>query len=129
MPMPRRKKDSNTQDVPRNAAVNGVEPAETVPTAGPAPADSAGPAADEGTPVPDRAHGTNPRRKPIRPPRHARPAVPFEAQPDAPFDIEIEAPTGHDHILPARPLAEDRVQLPVIPLRDMVIFPHMVTQF
>jgi ATP-dependent Lon protease len=125
MPMPRRKKDPNTEDMPRNAAVNGSDPAET---ATPAQADSAGPpTADEATPALTRGTGT--RRKPIRPPHHARPTVPFEARPSAPFDIEIDSPTGRDHIPPARPLAEDRVQLPVIPLRDMVIFPHMVTQF
>ncbi|MDQ2805958.1 MAG: endopeptidase La [Chloroflexota bacterium] len=43
-----------------------------------------------------------PRRKPSRAPRHVRPG-------------------GGD--------VGEAVQLPVIPLRDMVIFPHMVTQF
>ncbi len=66
------------------------------------------------------ARPSAPRRKRARPPRHLRPDMLIAAGPDAAADGP-----GARHT----PDGNDAVQLPVIPLRDMVIFPHMVTQF
>src|SRR5436305_840119 len=69
------------------------------------------------------------RRNRLRPPHHARPAVPFEASVDAPFDLEFDRADSRYEIATPLPGAGETLHLPVIPLRDMVIFPHMVTQF
>src|SRR5579859_1128719 len=66
------------------------------------------------------------RRKRGRPPRHLRPEVPIESNPGATLELSFEPAAGK----PERGRGGDEVvTLPVIPLRDMVIFPHMVTQF
>src|SRR5690242_9567134 len=130
-PMPRRKKDSHPPEIPPNPALNGVDPTETSPVPPPtSQAERDGNAApDDGAPSERARPLAGHRRKPIRAPRHERPVVPFESRPDAPFDLEIEPQAARERVAPPLPVVEDRVQLPVIPLRDMVIFPHMVTQF
>src|SRR5690349_4922183 len=115
--MPRRKKDPTTSDIPRNVAVNGAEPAETAPVPTPQAEKPGSPVADDAEQAPDRASGpAGRRRKPIRPPRHARPEVPFESRPDAPFDLDFDPQAGRERVAAAPPVAEDRVSLPVIPL-------------
>src|SRR5205085_11282583 len=59
-------------------------------------------------------------------PRHSMPAAPVGAR--TPFDIEfgVDDEEFTDGLPPAGRL---HVELPVIALRDMVIFPRMVTQF
>ncbi|HUS15729.1 MAG TPA: endopeptidase La [Chloroflexia bacterium] len=96
-----------------------VVPAERPPEEDAAPSEA--PEAPE-TPVRPIAS----RRKTPRPPRHSRPEVPIESSPgtafERPFDLSGKSGNG------AHP-DDDTVHLPVIALRDMVIFPHMVTQF
>jgi ATP-dependent Lon protease len=103
--MPRPKKAGESLDRP-------------APDAPEAPAAAPAPRADA-PPRPARRPAAGPRR-------HARPDTP----------IEISGPAGLEPAPPApgagatsRPLADPPpIALPVVPLRDMVIFPHMVTQ-
>src|SRR5689334_11631677 len=68
-----------------------------------------------------------PRRKRTRPPRHIRAEVAIDAGPAELLDLDFD-PSGNQFGAP--PATDgDLLHLPVIPLRDMVIFPHMVTQF
>jgi ATP-dependent Lon protease len=108
--MAERKKQSippaSTDDAPpsQNPEAPPAEPAE--PEVRPAPA---------------------PRRKRTRPPRHIRAEVAIDAGPAELLDLDFD-PAGNQFGAP--PATDgDLLHLPVIPLRDMVIFPHMVTQF
>ncbi|MGI8586163.1 MAG: endopeptidase La [Chloroflexia bacterium] len=57
----------------------------------------------------------------VRRPRHVRPDVPIEA-------VAVEVDRAPDQRRTG-PRGRELLHLPVLPLRDMVIFPHMVTQF
>ncbi len=128
--MPRRKKDAGSADLPGSQVIDQADAGEVDPAPARTPRPER-PAAHPLLPARDRPRALSGRRKTIRPPHHTRPTVPFEARPHAPFDVELalDAPAddfGGDSLgHPGGPT----VELPVIPLRDMVIFPHMLSQF
>ena len=106
--MPRRKKELTPPEMPSDPVME--DPTAPVAVAPPA--------------APERR-----RRKRARPPHHSRPEVPFEESPTAAFDLDFDPQAGRFVQAPVLPPPGAVLHLPVIPLRDMVIFPHTVTQF
>ena len=129
--MPRRKVDVSADPLPSDAPP--ADPAEVKPVAEKRPRRRKAPvAAAPPEPGPEELEAAAPiappRRKPRSArPRHSMPAAPFGTE--SPFELDFGVEDLDFDQGPLPPLRANKVELPVIPLRDMVIFPRMVTQF
>jgi ATP-dependent Lon protease len=128
--MPRRKVDVPADPLPSDAPP--ADPAEVKPVAEKRPRRRKAPVAAPPEPMadePEAAAAIAPPRRKARSarPRHSMPAAPFGTE--SPFELDFGVEDLDFEQGPLPPLRASRIELPVIPLRDMVIFPRMVTQF